>query len=176
MPRPITTLLAAIILALPASAAGQHSQLDDVRTRLRQGDRIRIVDATGAVLDGRFDAISATAIALTVRKEMVAVPLGKLRKVQVRRDEGDGVLIGAGIGAVVGLAFVRMDCRDASEHRDCLQVGSLLVGIPTTILGALVDHGFKRFDTILENASRRTVRLGPLLGAGRRGVALSISF
>lgn len=74
MPRVIATLLVEIILALPASAASQHSQLDDVRTRLRQGDRIRIVDASGDIVDGRFDTLSGTAIALTVRKKVVTVP------------------------------------------------------------------------------------------------------
>lgn len=176
MPRSITAVLVAIILTLPSVVAGQDRPGDDIRSRLRAGDRIRIVDATGTLLDGRFDRLSQTQIELTVKKKVVAVPVGDVQRLQVQQDEGDGVLIGMGIGAIVGLAFVRMDCRDASEHRDCLQVGSLLVGIPTTIAGALVDHGFRRFDTILEKPSGRTVRLAPVLAARRRGVTLLISF
>lgn len=172
----MTALVAAMVL-LPSPALSQDLPLGDLQTRLLEGDRIRIVGVTGAVTNGRFDSLPAGSIRLNVKGKAVTIPNNEVSQVQVRRKEGDGVLIGLGIGAAAGFAFVQHECRDASEHRDCLNVGRLIIAVPMAIVGALFDLGFKRYDTVFRRTTPgHTVGLAPLIGARRKGVALTVSF
>jgi hypothetical protein len=172
----MTAVVVAVVL-LPNTALGQDLPLGDLQAKLREGDRIRILGATGAVTTGRFDSLAPGSILLNVKGKAVTIPNNEVFQVQVRRKEGDGVLIGLGIGAAAGLAFVQHECRDASEHRDCVSVGRLIVGIPMAIVGALFDLGFKRYDTVFRRTPPgHTVGIAPLIGERRKGVALTISF
>jgi hypothetical protein len=175
--RLIICAFAAVVIAWPGSALGQDLPLGELQTTLREGDHIRILGTTGGVTTGRFDSLSAGSILLTVKGKAVTVPNHEVLEVRKSRREGDGVLIGMGIGAAAGWAFVHQECKDASERRDCLYAGRIVVGIPMAIVGALVDFGFKRYDTVFRKTTpAHTVEIAPLIGARRKGLTLRISF
>lgn len=175
--RSVMTALVATMVLLPNAALGQDLPLGDLQIRLREGDRIRILGTTGAVTNGRFDSLPTGSILLTVKGKAVSIPNNEVFQVQVRRKEGDGALIGLGIGAAAGLTFVQHECRDASEHRDCLFAGRLVIAVPMAIVGALFDLGFKRYDTVFRRTTPgHAVAIAPLIGARRKGVALIVSF
>jgi len=96
--------------------------------------------------------------------------------IQVHRREGDGVKIGLAIGAAAGLISARVYCRGASEHRDCVRAGSIYLTGSMAAAGALIDHLFKRYTTVFDRlATDNTIRITPVVGARRNGLALTPS-
>ena len=69
----MTALVAAMVL-LPSTALSQELPLGDLRTKLREGDRIRILGVTGAVTNGRFDSLPTGSIRLNVKGKAVTIP------------------------------------------------------------------------------------------------------
>jgi hypothetical protein len=175
--RLVVTTLAVFLVAFPGIVLGQDQSLQDVRNNLREGDRVRIVDITRTPTVGRLDSLGPGSFVLKARGKTVTIPDNRVYLIQVPRREGDGVLIGMGIGAAAGLIFARLDCRDSSEHRDCVNAASIYLGGSMAVVGALVDHGFKRYTTVFDRTvAGNTIRIAPLFGARRRGLALMVSF
>lgn len=149
--RAIPVLLLLIAGVMPGVAvAGQPLALAHLDTVVKIGERIRVVDTAGTALDGTFEGADVAGVRLRRQGRTVHVPAAAIRKVQVRRREGDGVLIGLGIGAALGLGFVKNECSRSSERRDCRYAGNLIITLPAAAVGGLVDHGFKRYRTVYE--------------------------
>jgi len=169
--------LALFLVALPGIALGQDQSLQDVRNTLREGDRVRIVDITRMPTVGRLRSRGPDSFVLRLRGKTVTIPDNRVYLIQVQRREGDGVKIGLGVGAAAGLIFARVYCRDASEHGDCVRAGSIYFTGSMALTGALVDHLFKRYTTVFDRlAPKSEIRIGPLLGARQKGLAVTISF
>jgi len=173
----VMTMLAMFLVAFPVVAVGQDQSLQGVRNTLREGDWVRIVDITRTPTTGRLDSLGPGSFALKKRGKTVTIPDNRVYLIQVPRREGDGVKIGLAIGAATGLISARVYCRGASEHRDCVRAGSIYLTGSMALTGALVDHLFKRYTTVFDRlAPSNTVRLAPLLGARRKGLAVTFSF
>jgi hypothetical protein len=175
--RHVMTNLALLLVAFPGIALGQDQLLQNVRNRLREGDRVRIVDITRVPTVGRLGRLGPDSFVLRLRGKTVTIPDNRVYLIQVPRREGDGVLIGMGIGATAGLIFARIDCKDASEHDDCVRAASVILGGSLAGAGALVDHLFKRYTTVFDRtAPGQTVRIAPVLGLGRKGLMVTVAF
>lgn len=173
----IITTLALFLVAFPGIALGQDQSLQDVRNTLREGDWLRIVDITRTPTTGRLGSLGPDSFVLKKRGKTVTIPDNRVYLIQVPRREGDGVLIGMGIGAGAGLIFARVECKDRSEHGDCVRALSIIFGGSMAVAGALIDHLVKRYTTVFDRlASENTVRIAPLLGARRKGIAVTVSF
>jgi hypothetical protein len=170
-------MLALVLFAVPESALGQGQSLHDVRNQLREGDRVRIVDISRTPTTGRLGSLSADSFVVHERGRTVTISDSRVYLIQVPRREGDGVLIGMGIGATAGLIVARLDCRDSSEHGDCIRAATLYLGGGMAALGALVDHLFKRYNSVFDRTTTgNTIRVAPLLSTRRRGLTLRIAF
>ncbi len=173
----VVTTLALWLVGFPGIALGQGQSLQDVRNTLREGEWVRIVDTTRTPASGRLVSLDSGAFLLRKRGKSVTIPDNRVYLIQVHRREGDGVLIGMGIGAAAGLIFARVDCKDASEHEDCVRAASIVFGGSMAAAGALIDHLVKRYTTVFDRlASGNTVRIAPLPSARRKGLAVTISF
>lgn len=171
--------VAVVLLATsPASAQVQRRSLRDLQTTLRTGETIQVVDSNRTIIRGRFDGVSGSSLRLIVKGTVLEVPETEIYQVRKQRHEPDGVLIGLGIGALVGLTYVRVACRGSSEHEDCLRAGSVVIGAPFAAAGALIDLGLKWFDTIFERviSSTRRLRISPILAGRQKGIVMTVTF
>ena len=174
----VTAVIVVILATSPTHAQEQGQSLRALHNALRIGDKIRVVDGNRTTVDGRFDGVSGSSLRLILKGAVLEFPETQIYQIRKHRQEPDGVFIGLGIGALVGLTYVRLSCRGRSEHGDCLRAGSLVVGVPTAAAGALIDLVFKRFDTILERGipSARRLRISPMLAGEQKGVVTTLVF
>lgn len=174
----VTAVMVVILATSPTYAQGQGQSLGEIQTKLRIGDRIKVIDSNGTTIDGRFDGVSGSSLRLTVKGTVLEFPETQVYQIRKHRQEPDGVLIGLGIGALVGLTSVGLSCRGEAEHGDCLRAGSLVVGVPAAAVGALIDLGFKRFDTIFERVipSAGRLRISPMLAGRQKGIVMTLAF
>ena len=175
------TLLRAVLLTLvsaPVAEAQGVSSTADLERSLLPGQRVKVLTIDGSELGGRVDSVSGAALWLNNGRRRQELAVEQLQQVRRQRSEGDGVWIGAGIGAVIGLTYVQLHCRDASEHQDCVVGGTLLFAPAGAAIGALVDGRLHRYDTIFERKIPPPVRLGfiPLLSRRHSGLRVVISF
>jgi hypothetical protein len=174
----VTAVMVVILATSPTYAEGQSQSLGELQNKLRIGDRIKVIDGNRTTVDGRFDGVSGSSLRLILKGVVVEFPETQIYQIRKHRQEPDGVLIGLGIGALVGVTYVRLYCRGSSEHGDCLRAGSLVIGVPTAAAGALIDLGFKRFETIFERVipSAGRLRISPMLAGRQGGIVMTLVF
>ena len=150
--------------------------------KVRVDDVVHVTDQNGETFKGRIVALSTTSLRLDVNGTQRDLSETTVREVKKRHPDrwGDGVLIGAGIGAGTGAAIAWSKCGGG----DCGEGGLVKPGFAvfgTAIgagVGALTDFSLRRFDTLF--AARSTTspigfRLSPVLSKGRKGIELSVS-
>jgi hypothetical protein len=168
----------ALLAGAPAFAQVPRQSLDDLNTKVRIGDSVQVVNRDGTVIRGRFDGVAGPSLRLRTRGTILEIQETQIAQVRAQRPEGDGVLIGLGIGALAGLTYVQIHCRGAGEHEDCIRAGSVMVGAPAAVAGALVDLGLKTFEVVFQRAgsSTRRWRISPMLDGRRTGIGAIIMF
>jgi hypothetical protein len=177
-------IFASCLLALmPALASAQQpaATLADLRTRLRIGESIQVVDRRGMSTEGAFDGLSNASLRLIVGGERREFPDGEIQQVRRRRSESkwDGMLIGAGAGIAAGLLWTRAECGNDTE----CAFYTRLVGVPVFGAaglggGALIDFAIRRYDTIYAGSTTTglMLRVSPLLAVRGSGVQITASF
>ena len=112
-------LRAVLLMLLTGSIAEAQSgsRAAELERRLSPGQRVKVLTIDGARLEGRVDTLSTSAVRLTNGRTRRELAVEQLQQVKRQRPEGDGVWIGAGVGALVGLTYVQLHCRNASEHQ-----------------------------------------------------------
>jgi hypothetical protein len=174
----VVAIIAVILATAPANAQEQGQSAGEIQNTLRRGDRIRVIDSSGGIVDGRVDGISESSLRLIHKKTALEVPEATISRIQRARHESDGILIGLGVGAAVGLGFVALQCSGSSERSDCHRAGSLVMIGPSAAAGALIDRAFRRFDTIFDRStsSPGRLRISPLLGKRKQGIAITVVY
>ena len=175
-------VLSAVISACaPVGARAQQpaETLEELRFILAPGSDIRVVEADGRTVEGRFDGVSADALALSVRGGRRLVSRDAIVRIQQRCEDSlgngarTGFLAGAALGLLAGLALDR-------EVRS----GGALIPISMAVyggIGAGIGVGIDAFvrvpRTVYEASARHaSVAIGPIAGRSRKGVALSVAF
>jgi hypothetical protein len=165
----------------PASAQQPATTLSELRSRLRIGESIRIVDRRGAETEGALDGLSDTSLRLLVGGTRLEFSEAEIRQVRRRRPESkwDGMLIGAGAGIAAGLLWTRAECGNDTE----CAFYTRLVGVPVFGAaglggGALIDFAIRRYDTIYAGGTTTglMLRVSPLLAIRGSGVLITASF
>ena len=169
-------LRAVLLMLLTGSIAEAQSgsRAAELERRLSPGQRVKVLTIDGARLEGRVDTLSTSALRLTNGRTRRELPVEQLQQVKRQRSEGDGVWIGAGVGALVGLTYVQLHCRNASEHQDCVAAGTLLFATAGAAIGAIVDGQLHRYETIFERRTPPPVRLGFIPMLSRRQSSLRV--
>ncbi len=168
-----TRVVAAVLLslALAVPAAAQSDLVAAVLLRVNVGDTVTVVDDRGARIRGRLIDTTATDLILqTDQRSRLAVPASGVREILRRGDSlNNGVLIGLGIGATIGLVggLTVWDERTGNPPTSyVLMFSGLFAG-----LGAVVDAVIQR-DRVVFRAPGLTV--GPILDRGRRGFVVAV--
>ena len=163
-------LVVALLLPRLALAQGDlpFARLAD---QLNAGDRVRIIDATGRVREGRVVALEPDYIALARpggASERIAET--DVREVQVRRHDGvrNGTLIGFGSVAVSYCGLALASGSALACGLPAVFLGGLGAGI-----GALVDAAITRRAIVFRAGARPvTVSVWPVSAGFGAGVAM----
>jgi hypothetical protein len=150
------------ILWLTSSANAQQrvETLDAPPLRGIVGETVSVLDATGGETRGRIFAISDRAIALTVGDRRHVLDSALVRRIERRRRDSvwNGVLIGAGAGALLGYgAGRRLDSPSCPRSGiECGQ-GAMLGTVGGAFWGAFsgwIDDALVRKTEVIHVAPR----------------------
>jgi hypothetical protein len=182
--RPGVGLSALLLFLLPISATAQEaaSSFDQLRASglAKEGDTVDVTDASGARVKGRIADLGATSLVLltghSTRRDFSEMTVTKIQ----RRDSlANGILIGLGVGAALGVVSVNSLCN--LPDPECAAIVTLAIALPSTaggaILGAVVD-GLIRKIVYIAPRPTHSVRLGLSLmqSRDRTGAAISVRF
>lgn len=149
---------------------------DELWRSVRQGDTIGVVTLRGQRIRGKFVAASGTSVALMVDGRRQEIPSTDVRRVtRTGNRYRSGALWG---GAVFGTAgfFSSVSCSTG----DCASpMFAALWGVSGgALLGALIGAAIPKHPVVYEAApaAAPAVRLTPVLGRDRIGIALSTTF
>ena len=166
-----------------ASAQPPVRSLPELQSLLEPGDEVRVIDASGATIQGRVIDLRAGGLNVAVDGRPRNFPEGTIRQVRKHRPDSrwNGVLIGAVLGAAVGAVTKARNCgaTDCGEG-GLVDPGFYVIGAAGGAgVGALVDGALKKFDVVFaapSTVSGLSVTVAPLLSRHLRGVRLSIAF
>lgn len=167
-----------LLLFLPVFAWAQDSL-----TGLKPGDTVYVTDRTEQRIKGKLAGVTGSSVTLTVHGSRREFALQDLREIRVRQSDRlrNGALIGLGAGIGAGLLGIRQTC-DLPDRECAVIAGTVLVPIGAglgALTGAVVDALIHKSSLVYQNPAqgpRAAVSFSPLVGAGRRGLALAIRF
>jgi hypothetical protein len=181
-------LILGLMVSIPASAAGQTSDLSRAPAqtfgalagRLEPDQRLVVTTADGTKVRGRFESVDGSRLLLRTGRTVRDFAEADVREVRRRGDRlWNGALFGAGAGGLGGavIGASRPGCS-GSDASFCAGLGFLL-GVPLGVLvGITVDaampHSHVLFDR--SEAQSRQWMLVPTLGDKAYGVHLVKSF
>lgn len=167
----------ALFFSSTAWAQPPAESLHDMRLLARPGERLHVLDTSGADIRGRFVSVTADQLRLRVDGKVVEIGLPQLQ--EVRKREADSVANGAwiGFGAGVGSGVVvTAACRCAAGVAAIALYGGIF---------AVMGVGFDALDmherTIFTGRSTaaaggRRLQVAPILAPQTRGVGVSFQF
>ncbi len=172
--RPVTFLVTALAVAPLTSSAAQE------QPPLESGERVRVTAPVVVACHGTGVFVAVSEETLTVRGTYgtVTCPLGSVTTIEVQRGRKSsaakgatvGLLLGAGLGALIGATMDCWGCHPGPVQ--ALQVGLFVGGIGTGI-GAVIGSAFtgERWEEVPLDQLR--VSFAPQRD-GRFGLGLSV--
>ena len=169
-------------------AASAQTDADEIRRRVKEGQKILIVDDQARELTGRIGELRADALMLLVDRKRTDVPYDRILRIDRPRDGlSNGALIGFGVGAALGLAAVISeesdDCEPTGAFFECgdptgaaYLVAPLVLGGIGAGIGVAVDALIRREPNLYRRHGATRISLSPALARDRRGVAISVSW
>ena len=164
----------------PEKASSFESMQSDAQ--LKHGERIEITDVSGRKFSARLDSISGSVLTAHKGESTLTFTEADIAQIRHRKPERwwDGMLIGAGVGALTGFVSAASVCPNDSECKAI--VGAIFV--PTFAgggagVGALIDSLFHKDETVYTRNSESMLRrfnVAPVAGKGTAGVRVSLSF
>ena len=169
----------------PAAQTAGATDVDAIRERLKEGQKVRITDDQGREWQGRIEALAPDNVVLLMKdRQRRAVSYATIARIDRPDDTlANGALIGFVSGAAFGLVALV-----AEENADCEPGGFFSCGNPPAaayvvvppVLGAIgagigvaIDALIRRDPTLFRRSDSRVV-LAPSLGRGDRGISLSV--
>jgi hypothetical protein len=150
------------------------SSLGDLWSRVPPGESIRVRDASVGERRGRFVKASREALTIEIDSGELVIPAERVRQVQRRSYvAGYWIWIGVALGGVVGVVK-KHDPYNRHGTREDAGRGLLAGGL----LGVVVSGPAARYTDVYrpEPSAGPDVAVRPVVGLGRRGVALSVKF
>lgn len=176
----VSVALAALLLASSSTAWAQGiaRSFEQLQLLVRAGDTVTVRDARSVETTGRIAVLSPTVLTLAARGTTRDFSEKDVVAVRQRRSDSlsNGALWGLVIGAGLAGTLVAVDC----STEDC----DPIVGIAIPFYGGLgagigvgVDALIRKTHVIFQRAGG-SARLSPvpIVGRGRRGVALSFTY
>jgi uncharacterized protein YcfJ len=175
-------LIVVALLLAPAAADVQEpvSSFDQLNTRLKVGDKIRIVDSGGKATKGVIEGVEAAALLLRQgTREPRRFPAPRVREVHTYVTDSikNGIIAGSAVGAVGGFVLLALASGDGPDSVIPLLGGFAAAG---ALIGGTIDSERVRTGTVLYRAPgvRPSAHLyvAPLIARTRKGVAVLFSF
>jgi hypothetical protein len=163
--------------------AQQTSSFEQLRVLVEPGDTVVVIDADGKATQGKIESLSAASLRLASKGSVRE--FGQRDAVEIRQRRGDSLKNGAIIGAVTGGGLGTLGAVALCSHGWCRGNGAEVAAaiVFCTGVGAAagvgIDALFKPTQTIYRAPGQtafNAVRVVPLLGGGRKGVAVRWSF
>lgn len=162
-----------------ASAQGIARSFDQLQLLVRSGDAVTVRDAQGRETSGRIESLSAST--LTIGKGAARRDFREADVTTIRQRRQDSLGNGALWGVVSGAALFAVSLTGGGETGlesvgDAVGAGLLLGGIGAAI-GVGIDALIARQQVIFQRAGAAArLRVAPLVGRGRRGALLAVTF
>ena len=174
---PVCAIAAAICMAA-SSVAAQPAQvprdadLARIADKLKVGDSIVVTTDTGSEMKGRFLNISAAGLALDVNNVEQHLGAAQVSRIEVRRNGVLlGAVIGAGVGVPFGLALQSWAHNEGGSEAAALAV-PILIGLGT---GIAIDAFLVRPRTVFDRLSPRAT-IVPLVTPRMSAVRVAVTF
>jgi len=180
------TIGGVVVLLLCAGAtrvAAQQvaSSFDQLAVLVKPGDTVTVVDARGSETHGRIGTLSRDALTLVTASG--PRQLGEADVVTVSQRRGDSLKNGAIIGAVAGTAYfvTALALLRDSDGGDVIVPTAVAGGVLFAGLGAAagvgIDALISRRQVIYQKpVGRRSFNVSPVVGRGRGGAAVTLTF
>jgi hypothetical protein len=188
MKRMAAVVLAAMLTpAPPVGAEPPARSLDELGRRLRPGQRVQVLERSGRLSEGVITGLSESSLTLSAGESRTLAAEDVLRVDREGDSVRNGIVVGAVSGAAAGaLVFWSYGQKSEEEKRatTCGECDSPEIIPVYAVFGAgvgwLVDHLKKGrtplYEAPLSRTSRATVSVAPVVGRGRRGLAVAVGF
>jgi hypothetical protein len=166
----LPALLVLTVLGLSADATAQPTN-DRIPSAVKPGLQVTIVADDGERVEGRVNAITESAVRISVRKAIEDVPIDRIVRIERQDSLKNGALIGLTVGAVSGLIAGAMEERDRATRMILGAVGNGLICMAFGIgIDALNDNR-----QVLYERGVKT-RVGLMLGRETKSAAVAFTW
>jgi len=151
---------------------------DNIRRRVKDGQKIVVTDDQGRTLSGRIGELSPDALMLRVGRDTTKVPYDQIVSIDRPRDRlWDGPLVGLVVGAGIGLACAVAEAsKDSGWAEYVALVAPPMFGGIGAAIGLGVDAAIRRDPNLYRRTGPTRISLSPALGPHHRSVAISVSW
>jgi hypothetical protein len=165
--------LAALAVATPALA----QTLEDAARRVSPGETVLVFDASSRETRGILQSITATFVTLAGQPNL-EIPTKQIYRIDKLGDPSwDGFAKGAAIGAGAGLLLSSFVCS-SEDGASCRFAAAGGYAVTWGLVGWLIDWAHEGRTTIFKasDPSAPHLTLAPVVGGGRKGIAVSFGF
>jgi hypothetical protein len=174
-------VLAASLLASPAFAQSDGASM---RTLVKLGQTLEVIDDQGQEVRGRVRSLSADALTLDRKGTQTEIPFQRITQIARPNDNlANGALIGLGAGVAFGLVGATVGTDDCDEvYYECyggprfIAAAALVFGAIGAGIGVGVDALIHRERVIYRRDGRRQTRVAPVVGPGVGGAVVSVTW
>jgi hypothetical protein len=181
------TMGAGVCLLLCAGATrvegqGVASSFDQLTVLVKPGDKVTVVEVTGRESSGRIGTLSRDALILVTSDG--PRQLSEVEVASISQRRGDSLKNGAIIGAVAGAGYFLTAVAIFStieDDGDIIMPAAVVSGLTCAGLGAAIGVGIdalisRRQAIFQKPAGGSRISASPVLGRGRRGMAVTVEF
>jgi hypothetical protein len=180
---------AVLWIAVPLQVHAQTAAVsfEELRTLVKAGDTLEIIETSGRKTSGELGGLSAVSLQLLVRQTdsngrpvFVQQTLLEHDVRLIRRKQRDSLLNGTLIGFGVGVSWMALCAREGCYDNNGLNLPmvGLITGAAGAGIGAVIDaHHIKR-TVVYQAPGQRTsaVQVSPFSGKSGTGIQLGVRF
>ena len=181
------------VLVLPGSASGVRAQpavepepvavtrsFRELKDRVRSGATIFVTDASGREVRGTLSELSETSLSLMVDGGLREFSESEVSVIKLRQRDSlwNGFLVGVAAGTAPALYWLLADPNECSGSicMEDLMIGVIAGGAIGLAVDAAVQARVIVYRGPPSSSTSAAITVSPIVGEGRKGVALGISF